>query len=125
MTGSKEAPDCTKAKITTVIAEVEKSLEILVLTSTSITKVFQKSHIWECLFDVLAGLSLQFKDKTSIMFQITRQETQGGALHFLVVVLVVQDDRMQCALLLVPVVALDLVLYHIMVVFCKVKQNEA
>ena len=32
---------------------------------------------------------------------------------------------MQCALLLVPVAALDLVLYHVMVVFCKVKQNEA
>ena len=52
MTGSQEAPDCTKAK---VIAEIEKVLEILVLTSASITKVFQKSHIWQCLFDVLAG----------------------------------------------------------------------
>ena len=71
-----------------MIAEIEEGLEILVLTSTSSLKIPKESHFVR-LSDVLAGLSLQFKGKTSIMFHIIRQDTQGSALHFVAVVLVV------------------------------------
>ena len=90
MTGGEEAPDCTKAKITTVIAEIEEGLEILALSSASSLKYSKRVSFGNAfLMYSQVCLSLQFKDKTSIMFHIIRQETQGGALHFLVVVLVV------------------------------------
>ena len=100
-----------------------KDLVVHLLSSTAVTKIVNTFELGPILLDVNHDYSLQLMSKTGVMLQIIRDDAQWDVMKY-TILLEIYRHRMHGTLILVPVISLDFILHHIVIILSKFQEND-
>ena len=100
-----------------------KGLIALLLPSTAVTKTVNTFELGQTLLDVKHDHSLQLMSKIGVMLQIIRDDAQWDVMKY-TILLEIYRHSMHGTLILVPVISLNFILHHIVIILSKIQEND-